>query len=101
MEFGKKLTYDIDYRVRLIDAKEYNITNVPLLKGFLSGLHAGNFDITHVFIESLYKIIGEDRATGEAFVTWCEEFGAANDMRFTITISDEPAQASEAMKKYL
>ena len=91
VEFGKKLTYDIDY----------NITNVPLLKGFLSGLHAGNFDITHVFIESLYKIIGEDRATGEAFVTWCEEFGAANDMRFTITISDEPAQASEAMKKYL
>lgn len=72
-----------------------------MLKGFLSGLHAGNFDITHVFIESLYKIIGEDRATGEAFVTWCEEFGAANDMRFTITISDEPAQASEAMKKYL
>ena len=69
VEFGKKLTYDIDYRVRLIDAKEYNITNVPLLKGFLSGLHAGNFDITHVFIESLYKIIGEDRATGEAFVT--------------------------------
>lgn len=100
-KFGKKLTYDIDYRVRLIDAKEYNITDVTLLKGFISGLHAGNFDITHVFIESLYKLIGEDRATGEAFVAWCEEFGAANDMRFTITISDEPAQASEAMKKYL
>ena len=91
VEFGKKLTYDIDY----------NITDVTLLKGFISGLHAGNFDITHVFIESLYKLIGEDRATGEAFVAWCEEFGAANDMRFTITISDEPAQASEAMKKYL
>ena len=66
VEFGKKLTYDIDYRVRLIDAKEYNITDVTLLKGFISGLHAGNFDITHVFIESLYKLIGEDRATGEA-----------------------------------
>ncbi len=64
VEFGKKLTYDIDYRVRLIDAKEYNITDVTLLKGFISGLHAGNFDITHVFIESLYKLIGEDRATG-------------------------------------
>ena len=43
VEFGKKLTYDIDYRVRLIDAKEYNITDVTLLKGFISGLHAGNF----------------------------------------------------------
>ena len=74
VEFGKKLTYDIDYRVRLIDAKEYAVTDSTLLKGFISGLHAGNFDITHVFIESLYKIIGEDRATGEAFVAWCEKF---------------------------
>lgn len=33
VEFGKKLTCDIDYRVRLIDAKECNITNVPHAKG--------------------------------------------------------------------
>lgn len=101
VEFGQKLTYDIDYRVRLIDAKEYAITDASLLKGFISGLHAGNFDITHVFIESLYKFIGSDRSAGEAFVAWCEEFGKANDMRFTITVSDDPAQASDTMKKYL
>ena len=101
IEKGTKLRYDIDIRVRLIDYQEYSMGTLTFLKGFISGLHAGNFDITHVFIESLYKLIGEDRATGEAFVAWCEEFGAANDMRFTITISDEPAQASEAMKKYL
>ncbi len=101
VEFGQKLTYDIDYRVRLIDAKEYAITDATLLKGFISGLHAGNFDITHVFIESLYKFIGNDRAAGEAFVAWCDAFGNANDMRFTITVSDEPEKASEEMKKYL
>lgn len=33
VEFGKKLTYDIDYRVRLIDAKEYAVTDSTLLKG--------------------------------------------------------------------
>ena len=101
IERGPKLTYDIHYKIRLVEASHYDMSNFDFLKGFISGLHAGNFDITHVFIESLYKLIGEDRATGEAFVAWCEEFGAANDMRFTITISDEPAQASEAMKKYL
>ncbi|MDY4220190.1 MAG: hypothetical protein SOY32_07205 [Candidatus Faecousia sp.] len=101
VEFVQKLTYDIDYRVRLIDAKEYAITDATLLKGFISGLHAGNFDITHVFIESLYKFIGNDRAAGEAFVAWCDAFGKANDMRFTITVSDEPEKASEEMKKYL
>ncbi|HIR64112.1 MAG TPA: hypothetical protein IAB92_02725 [Candidatus Faecousia faecigallinarum] len=101
VEYGQKLTYDIDYRVRLIDAKEYTIDNATLLKGFISGLHAGNFDITHVFIESLYKFIGDDRAAGEEFVAWCDAFGEANDMRFTITVSDDPALASDQMKKYL
>ena len=101
IEYGKKLTYDVNYRVRLVDSKEYAIRNSDMLKGFLSGLHAGNFDITDVYIENLYKTIGDDRANGEAFVAWCAEFAAANNMNITITISDDPACASEAMKQYL
>lgn len=101
IEQGKALMYDVDYRVRLIDAEEYDISDITLLKGFISGLHAGNFDITHVFIEGLYKLIGNDRALGEDFVMWCDKFGKANDMNFTLTISDEAEKASEEMKKFL
>ena len=101
IEYGKKLTYDVNYRVRLVDSKEYGIANSDMLKGLLSGLHAGNFDITHVYIDNLYKTIGADRANGEAFVAWCAAFAEANNMNITITISDDPAQASEEMKKFL
>ena len=101
IEYGKKLTYDINYRVRLVDSEEYAISNADMLKGFLSGLHAGNFDITNVYIDNLYKTIGTDRAVGEAFVAWCADFAAANNMNITITISDDPALASDAVKKYL
>ena len=101
IEYGKKLTYDVSYKVRLVDSKEYGISSPEMLKGFLSGLHAGNFDITNVYIDNLYKTIGTDRAAGEAFVAWCAEFAAANDMNITITVSDDPALASEAMKQYL
>ena len=101
IEYGKKLTYDINYRVRLVDSKEYGIHNSDMLKGFLSGLHAGNFDITTVYIDNLYKTIGDDRANGEAFIAWCAEFAAANSMNITITVSDDPALASDAMKQYL
>ena len=101
IEYGKKLTYDINYRVRLVDSEEYGISNSDMLKGFLSGLHAGNFDITHVYIDNLYKTIGSDRANGEAFIAWCATFAAANNMNITITVSDDPAQASEAVKQYL
>ena len=101
IEYGKKLTYDIPYRVRLVDSKEYGINSLGMLKGFLSGLHAGNFDITNVYIDNLYKTIGSDRATGEEFILWCAEFAKANDMNITITVSDDPALASEAIKQYL
>ena len=101
IEYGKKLTYDVNYRVRLVDSKEYGISNLDMLKGFLSGLHAGNFDITHVYIDNLYKTIGTNRADGEACVIWCAEFAKVNNMEITVTISDDPAEASEAMKQYL
>ena len=101
IEYGKKLTYDVNYRVRLVDSKEYGISNPCMLKGFLSGLHAGNFDITHVYIDNLYKTIGNDRKTGEAFILWCADFAKANDMNITITVSDDPAQAAESVKRYL
>ena len=99
IEYGKKLTYDISYKARLVDSKEYGINSVEMLKGFLSGLHAGNFDITHVFIDNLYKTIGA--AAGEEFVVWCAKFAADNNMEITVSISDDPANASDAMKQYM
>ena len=99
IEYGKKLTYDVTYKVRLVDSKEYGINSSEMLKGFISGLHAGNFDITHVFIDNLYKTIGN--AAGEEFVTWCAKFAAENNMEITMTISEDPAEAPEAIKQYM
>ena len=101
IEYGSQLTYDVNYRVRLVNSKEYGINNIDKLQGLLSGLHAGNFDITNVYIDNLYKTIGADRAVGEAFIAWCAAFAEANNMNITITVSDDPAQASEAIKAYL
>ena len=101
IEYGKKLTYDVNYRVRLVDSEEYGIATPDMLKGFLSGLHAGNFDITNVYIDNLYKTIGVDRAAGEEFILWCAEFAKTNNMEITVTVSDDPAEASEEIKKYL
>ena len=101
IEYGRKLTYDLSYKVRLVDSKEYGICSSEMLKGFLSGLHAGNFDITHVFIDNLYKTIGNNKAASEDFVNWCARFAADNNMEITMTISEDPAQASEILKQYI
>ena len=102
IEKGTKLRYDIDMHVRLIDYQEYSMGTLAFLKGFISGLHAGNFDISHIFIDSFYKLV--DKATlddVEDFVLWCDRFGEANGLDFTVVVSDDPAKASDALRAYM
>jgi len=101
IEKGKKLTFDIHYQIRLVEASNYDLADYTALKGFVSGLYAGNYDITHVFIDSLTKIAGGDcNAETEAFLDWLNNFGEEHGIKFTVTISDDASLASEGIKKY-
>lgn len=101
IEKGEKLTFDIHYQIRLVEASEYDIANYPALKGFISGLYAGNYDITHVFIDSLTKIAGVDCGLEtESFLDWLNAFSDKHNIKFTVTISDDASLASDGIKKY-
>jgi len=102
IERNSKLTYDIPHAVRLVEAKDYNINSFDVMRGFISGLHAGNYDITHVFIESLTKIVGSDAENPrlEYFLDWLNTFGEYNNIKFTVTISADEELASDGVKKY-
>ena len=104
-ESGRKLTYDVTYKVRLVDSKEYGISSPEMLKGFLSGLHAGNFDITHVYVDNLYRTINKPVDAGleevDAFLAWAARFAEVNSMNLTFSISEDVANASDEMKNYL
>ena len=101
IEKGEKLTFDIHYQIRLVEASEYDIASYPALKGFVSGLYAGNYDITHIFIDSLTKITGGDcNLETEKFLDWLNAFSEKHNIKFTVTISDDASLASEGVKKY-
>ncbi len=98
-----KLTYDISYKIRLVDASEYNINNFERLQGFICGLYASNYDITHVFIESLNKLIPVDLCDGpraEEFYDWLESFSEKNGIKFTISVSADASLAPDGVRKY-
>ena len=102
IERGAKLTYDIHNSIRLVEASDYSIDSFDALKGFVCGLYAGNYDISHVFIDSLCRIIGRDvdRET-EDFLNWLDVFGERNHIKFTVTISADVSAATDGMKRYL
>ena len=101
IERSRKLTYDIHYQIRLVDAEQYNLSSFEVLRGFICGLYAGNYDITHIFIDSLTKIVGGecDNET-EKFLDWLNKFAERHNIKFTITISDDASLAPEGVKKF-
>ena len=102
IEKGNKLTFDIHYQIRLVEASQYDIATYPALKGFVSGLYAGNYDITHIFIDSLTKIVGSEATDHavEEFLDWLNSFSEKNNIKFTVTISADASLATEGVKKY-
>ncbi|MCL1827962.1 MAG: hypothetical protein FWG32_00540 [Oscillospiraceae bacterium] len=101
IEKDKNLTYDIPYTVRLIHAGDYSICTNQLLKGFLCGLHAGNYDITHVFIDNFYKLLDDTTDEGVTEVLgWAEDFSNRENVKFTISATVDPNNVGDGIKKY-
>ena len=102
VEIGRKLVYDVSPNVRLVESSDFAADNFTFFKGFISGMYASNYDLTHVFIDSLCKIIPSqtDSPEVEEFQAWQDRFSEANQLKFTITISADIALATEAVKAY-
>ena len=60
IEPKRDMSYNIHYNIRLIDAQEYDLHSYEVFRGFISGLYAGNYDISQVFIDNLCKTVGAD-----------------------------------------
>lgn len=102
IERGPKMMYDIHYKIRLVNSGEFAMHNYDFLKGFISGLYAGNYDITHVFIDSLTKIVASEATDHavEEFLDWLNSFSEKNNIKFTVTISADASLATDGVKKY-
>jgi len=96
-----KLTYDIPHKVRLIDASQYGFDDYSFLRGFVSGLHSANYDITHIFIDNVLGIVKREiDEDAEAFFEWCDAFSEKERVRFTFTLSVDISKATEKIIKF-
>lgn len=102
IEKDRKLTYDIPYQARLIDAGAYEIGSYEFFKGLICGIHAGNYDITHFFIDNFYKLV-EDRSQEAliGFVAWLDKFAEQEKVDFIISMTADPEAAPQELRKYL
>ena len=84
---GSKLTYDVSHKARLIDTEHYEITGYDAFFGFLSGLCAGNYDVTDVLVDSTLKIGGQDFTTFAQFIEKINTLATKTETKFTFLVS--------------
>ena len=87
IEKGSKLTYDVSHKARLIDTEHYEITGYDAFFGFLSGLCAGNYDVTDVLVDSTLKIGGQDFTAVAQFIEKVNSLATKTETKFTFLVS--------------
>lgn len=102
IEPTRNMSFNLRHQTRLVDASEFAISNFDTLRGFICGLYAGNYDISHIFIDNLSKIAhSKDLEQTGAFLDWLDSFCTPLNLKVTLTLSGDPAAATETMRKYL
>ena len=97
LEKGLKLTYDITHKARLVDTDEYGVSGFEMLYGFIAGLMAGNYDITHIFIDSSLKIGNNDIPGFVSMVEKLSKLSSASMVDLIFTVSCDIAELPETL----
>ena len=98
IEKGAKLTYDVTHKARLIDTEQYNITGYDMLYGFISGICAGNYDVTDILVDSTFKIAPEGVEGIEEFITKVDALSKESDAHITFLVSSDEAELPSGLK---
>lgn len=98
IEKGVDLTYNLNHDARLIDIDEYAVENFDGYYGFISGLLAGNYDITHIFCDGVFKVCGKDIAGLEKLLDKLSNLECAKSVEIVMLVSCEPEELSDNAK---
>jgi len=102
IEPKRNMSFNLRHQTRMIDSSEFAVDSFESLRGFLCGLYAGNYDISHIFIDDLCKVAhnSDERQIGE-FLNWLDAFSSPLNLKVTLTVSASPDSATDTMRKFM
>lgn len=98
---GDRHIYHLNHSIRLIDIEEFGINTFSEFKSFINGALSQNYDISHIFIDSLFKVVPEGH---DGLAEFVNELGKISDeyaVDFTITISADKSELPESVYEYI
>ena len=98
---GDRHIFDLTHRVRIVDSVDYAIADYNEFYGLVCGILSQNYDISHIFVDSITKIVNNDLG---AMVECLDKLNAVSEKQnaeIMVIVSLKESEAPEGLKKYL
>ncbi len=100
---GDRLNNYIDTSIRLVNIEEYPVSNYSELIAFIAGINAKDYDLTHVYIDSIGKVVNgvDDQNELAKFLAALEGLGEQHHFDVEIMYSHAADDLTEELQKYV
>ncbi len=98
LDKNSKHMYELNNKVRLIDASEFMIDNADNFIGFICGVISQDHDLEQMYLDSFLKVAKLEGADITATLEKLQAIGEKYHVTFVLSISMDPAKLPEDMK---
>ena len=101
LDDDNRYMFDVDHKVRFINAEDYHIHTTDMFIGFLGGILSSNYDVGTIFIDAFLKMCHADLADTEPVVKVLSDLGTKQNVDFVLSLSADPEELPPFLKQYL
>lgn len=98
---GQRHVLDLSHQVRLVDTDDYKVTTYDEFYGFICGILSQNYDIAHIFVDSITKIVDDTNENFEKFLERVDKVAGECNAEIQIILSMNPNDATDGVKKFV
>ena len=92
IEKSPLLTYEVTHKARLIETERFGVEGCDAFYGMVCGIIAQDHDITEIFVDATFKIVGRDYDAFAALINKLSKVSAENDIDIVFTVSEDEAK---------
>ncbi|MBQ7962803.1 MAG: hypothetical protein IJ289_09415 [Clostridia bacterium] len=100
VEQKEALRYDVKTSVRLVSTEYYGVEGFDAFYGLLTGLCAGDHDITDILVDATLRIGSRDMDELAAFLAKVNALSEKAEVKFTFTVSTDTENIPESVKEF-
>ena len=101
LDDDNRYMFDVDHKVRFINAEDYHIRNADMFIGFLCGVLSSNFDVGTIFIDAFLNLSHTELTDTEPVIKILADLAAKHDVDFVLSLSADPEELPVFYKQYL